>query len=54
MLLTLAATRLLERPSLAALLLAVWCLVAYGVSRLLFVVAGRTLAARRENLAMVA
>jgi hypothetical protein len=53
MLMTLAATRLLERPSLAPLLMALWCLVAYGVSRLLFVVAGRTLAARRENLGMV-
>jgi hypothetical protein len=52
-LLTLATTRLLQRPALAPVLLAMWCLVAYGIGRLLFAVARRTFAARRENLAML-
>ncbi|HJR58227.1 MAG TPA: hypothetical protein VJ813_02470 [Vicinamibacterales bacterium] len=52
-LLTLLATRILERPSLAPVLLAIWCAIAYGVGRLLFIPARRFFAARRENLAML-
>jgi hypothetical protein len=52
-LLALAATRVLERPSLAPLLLLGWCVVAYLSGRLLFSAARRTFAARRENLAML-
>jgi hypothetical protein len=52
-LLTFLATRVMERPSAAALLVAGWCLIAYVAGRLLFVVARRVFSARRENLAMV-
>jgi hypothetical protein len=52
-LLTLAATRLLERPLFAPLMVGGWCLVAYVGGRLLFAAARRTFAARRENLAML-
>lgn len=51
--LTVAATRLLERPALAPVLLAAWCAVAYGIGRALFVAARRVFVARRENLAML-
>ena len=53
LLLTLAASRLLERPSLTPVLLGVWCLLAYGIGRLLFIPARRLFIARRENLAML-
>jgi hypothetical protein len=52
-LLTLLATRFLDRPSLAPVLLALWCATAYVIGRLLFVPARRLFAARRENLAML-
>lgn len=52
-LLVLLATQGLDRPGLAPLLLGVWCVVAYGIGRLLFVPARRIFAARRENLAML-
>jgi hypothetical protein len=52
-LLTLAATRLLDRPALAPVFLLAWCAVAYGVARLVFVPARRIFNERRENLVMV-
>ncbi|CAN5740228.1 hypothetical protein BH24ACI5_BH24ACI5_15840 [soil metagenome] len=52
-LLVLLATRVLERPGLAPVLMAAWCVVAYGIGRLLFRPARRIFAARRENLARV-
>ena len=52
-LLAMVATRLLERPSLALVLIAVWCLIAYVIGRMLFIPARRLFAARRENLAMI-
>ena len=52
-LITLLATRLLQRPTLAPALMAVWCLVAYGIGRLLFRPARNIFAARRENLVML-
>lgn len=51
--LTILATRIMERPSAAPLLVAGWCLIAYIAGRFLFVVARRVFAGRRENLAMV-
>jgi hypothetical protein len=53
LLLTLLATRWLDRPSLAPVLLLAWCLVAYAIARLLFIPALRLFEARRENLAMI-
>jgi hypothetical protein len=52
-LIVLLATRVLERPFLAPVLLAVWCAVALAIGRLLFRPAARIFAARRENLAMI-
>jgi len=52
-LIVLAATTLLRKPSLIPLLLASWCVVAFIISRFLFVVARRVFAARRENLALL-
>lgn len=52
-LLTLLAIRLLERPSLAPVLAGAWCVVAYVAGRLLFLIARRVFATRRENLALV-
>ncbi len=52
-LLTLLATTVLRRPLLAPVLLAGWCVVAYGIGQLLFIPARRVFAARRENLAML-
>ena len=52
-LVVLLATRVLERPGLAPVLMAAWCVVAYGIGRLLFRPARRIFAARRENLAML-
>lgn len=51
--LTFVAISVMERPALAPLLVAGWCLAAYIVGRLLFTVARRVFATRRENLAMV-
>ena len=50
---TVIATQFLDRPVLAPILMAVWCLVAYGIGRLLFVPARRIFASRRENLVML-
>jgi hypothetical protein len=52
-LLTLAASRLLHQPALAPVLLLAWCGLCYGISRLLFVLAGKAFDRRRENLAML-
>jgi hypothetical protein len=52
-LIVLAATALLKKPSLIPVLLASWCVVAFIISRLLFAVARRVFAARRENLALL-
>jgi hypothetical protein len=51
--LTFVAASLLRRPSLAPVLVAVWCAIAYVAGRLLFAAARRVFARRRENLAMV-
>lgn len=53
LLLTLLAVGLFDRPSLAPLLVLLWCAVACAVGRLLFMAARRIFAARRENLAMI-
>jgi hypothetical protein len=47
------ASSWLQRPSLAPVLLLVWCAVSYGISLLLFIPARRIFAKRRENLAML-
>lgn len=52
-LITLLAVRILDRPILAPVLMAGWCLVAYGIGRLLFVPARRIFTARRENFVML-
>jgi hypothetical protein len=49
--LALIATKLLDRPWLAPVLLLAWCGVAVVLSSLLFVVARRIFLSRRENLA---
>lgn len=51
--LVLVATKLLDRPWLAPILLLAWCSVAFVISRLLFAVARGIFVARRENLAML-
>lgn len=53
-LLTLLATSTLDRPALAPVFVALWCAIAYGLGRLLFIPARRIFAARRENLALLA
>ena len=53
LLITLAASKWLGRPSLVPVLLLAWCAIAYGIGRLLFVPVGRIFARRRENLAMI-
>jgi hypothetical protein len=53
LLITLAASKWLGRPSLVPVLLLAWCAIAYGIGRLLFVPARRIFARRRENLAMM-
>jgi hypothetical protein len=53
LLLSLAATKWLERPILAPVLVGAWCLIAVVVSRLLFIPAIRIFHSRRENLAML-
>ena len=52
-LIVLLATRVLERPWLAPVLLAAWCLVSFVIGRLLFRPALRIFALRRENLSMI-
>lgn len=51
--LSLAATKLLDRPFLAPLFVGVWCAVAFLVARLLFGPAVRVFHSRRENLALL-
>jgi hypothetical protein len=51
--LLLAAGRWIGRPALVPVLLLTWCAVAYVAHRLLFVLARRIFARRRENLAML-
>lgn len=53
-LLALLATGWLNRPTLAPLFLAGWCLVAYAAHRFLFRLLRLLLARRRENLSLVA
>jgi hypothetical protein len=53
-LLALVAASWLERPALVPVFVSLWCLVAYGISRVAFVAARRIFDARRENLAMLA
>jgi hypothetical protein len=50
---TVLATQILDRPVLAPVLMALWCLIAYGIGRLLFGRARRVFQSRRENLAML-
>ena len=47
------ATRWMERPVLAPLLLLAWCAVSYGISRALFIAARKIFAQRRENFALI-
>ena len=54
LLLALLATKGLAQPVLAPVFVLGWCLIAYVVWRLLFKVALRVFAARRENLALIA
>jgi hypothetical protein len=49
----LAATRWLDQPALAPLLVGAWLAVAFGLNRLLMALALRVFLARRENLAML-
>jgi len=51
--LTLLALGWLHNPSLAPVLLIVWCAIAFAVSRLLFIPVRRVFASRRENLGLV-
>ena len=53
LLLVLASTRLLERPILAPVFVAAWCLIAIAITRLLFTPAVRIFHSRRENLALL-
>ena len=53
-LLTAVAVTWLKRPGLAPAFVGGWCLVAYGISALLFTLARRIFHSRRENLAMLA
>ena len=43
----------LGRPGLVPILLVGWCVIAFFISRLLFAMARRVFAARRENLALL-
>ena len=52
-LIMLAASAWLQRPSLAPVLLLVWCAISFGIGWLLFILARRIFAHRRENLAML-
>ena len=51
--LTFLAAGVLQRPSLVPVFVGLWCVVAYGIGRLLFVQARRIFISRRENLAML-
>ena len=48
------AIRVLGRPALAPVFVAVWCLVAVGINQLLWQVAERVFDSRRENFTMLA
>jgi hypothetical protein len=54
LLLALLATKILAQPALAPLFALGWCVVAYVIWRILFKVALRVFASRRENLALIA
>jgi hypothetical protein len=51
--LVLIANRLLDRGSLAPVLMLAWCALCFVLARLLFVPVRRLLASRRENLAQL-
>jgi hypothetical protein len=53
LLLTMLATRVLERPAMTPVFAIAWCVVAYAIGRILFIPARRLFAARRENLALI-
>lgn len=53
LLLSLAATHLLERPVLAPIFVVAWCAIVYIASRLLLTPAVRIFQSRRENLALL-
>jgi hypothetical protein len=53
LLISMAASIWLRQPSIAPLLLIVWCGITYVIGQLLFIPARRIFAARRENLAMI-
>ena len=53
LLIAIVASGWLHNATLAPVLLFVWCIVSYGISRLLFIPARRIFAKRRENLAML-
>ena len=50
---TLLAVAVLDRPILAPVLMAAWCVIAYIIGRLLFHPARRIFRSRRENLVML-
>ena len=52
-LLTLLASSVLRSPGAAPLLVAIWCAIAFAVSRTLLPITARLLAERRENLGLV-
>jgi hypothetical protein len=54
LLIVMAASRWIQRPSLVPVVLLIWCFIAYGVGRLLFIPARKIFAKRRENLSMLA
>lgn len=53
LLLSLAATKILERPVLAPVFVAAWCAIAFIAARLLFIPAVRIFQSRRENFALL-
>lgn len=53
LLLSLAATKLLDRPFLAPVFVGAWCLIAIFIARMLLAPAVKTFHSRRENLAML-
>ena len=52
-LITFASSAWLHNTSLVPVLLLLWCIVSYGIGRVLFIPARRIFARRRENLAML-
>lgn len=51
--LTFLAAAVLQRPSLVPVFVGLWCVIAYVISRVLFMQARRIFISRRENLAML-